>query len=70
MCGNVMTEKQRNVGPHPKPEQVLFASMDQFMRIGIADLTKENAASDKQTDFVDSRQQIPSKRPDDKRHEP
>ena len=44
----MVPEQQRNIDPFSKVEQLFVGPVNQLVRIGIADLTKEQARGDEQ----------------------
>ena len=47
----VVTEKERNLDPFAKAVHAAPTTMDQFMSVGIADLTKEKPGSNEEADL-------------------
>lgn len=51
MCRCVVSEQERDVDPFAQCVHAAPAAVDEFMRVGIADLAKEKARGDEEADF-------------------
>ena len=51
MSGCVVAEKERNIIPFAKAVHAAPTAVDQFMSVGIADLTKEKPCSNEEADL-------------------
>ena len=61
-----MAEQQRYIDPFSKAVHAAPATVDQLMRVGVADLAKEKAGCDEKADFRSDAEGLIGQRVDDK----
>ena len=62
-----MAKKHCNINPHAQPMQAALRAVDQFMRIGIADLPEPKARAKKQADLFQRPKRRSGQGPDNDR---